>query len=450
MFHEFLNGRSTLYNIEPIGVGAGHVESLTSYLMRIAFSHNVAVGTLMNKLIIPEMGKEYLKRSSTGGGNRLYDAARSLNAYSEISFELVQVMEKLTSRNDLSNLTLTRWKEFIPQRNLLRDSLAWCPVCIQEMRELESSIFYPLIWNIKIVEICIKHQRILRDSCHACNKNIEILRRNSIPGYCPHCFASLDIDTQEEILLDQQELKWQEFVIQNIEDLLTMDKSSFESSKINKHEILNLLNQIFEKRFLGNISHFSQYLNVPKTTLRYWLNGENFPTLGNLLKIFFEFNKKISELLFKTDISPDIVSEIKEQDITNHEKSSRRQLDHEAIKEQLNELLLVNPPMSMVAAAKMIGRDKRILYSNFPNICKEISTRYRKFVKNKSSKRVEILKNEIDAAINSLIKDGVYPSRRQVEKVTNKSGLLKEKVLQDHWKARLIENCNVFEKQGGI
>ena len=40
--------RSVLYNILPIGMGTMEVESLTSYIARIADAHGVATGTLIN------------------------------------------------------------------------------------------------------------------------------------------------------------------------------------------------------------------------------------------------------------------------------------------------------------------------------------------------------------------------------------------------------------------
>ncbi|MGR5996007.1 hypothetical protein ACT7C9_30940 [Bacillus cereus] len=45
----------------------------------------------------------------------------------------------------------------------------------------------------------------------------------------------------------------------------------------------------------------------------------------------------------------------------------------------------------------------------------------------------------IDQHVESLIQQGVYPSRRRVEEMANKPGLLKEKKLRDYFK-ELIED----------
>lgn len=103
---EHIYHRSHLYNIEPVGIETGLVESLSSYLIRAAYEHNITVGCLINKMVFTEMNKNYLVRSAIHGGNRFYEGAKTINGYMDNSTEFVRIMELLTSRTDLSNLTL--------------------------------------------------------------------------------------------------------------------------------------------------------------------------------------------------------------------------------------------------------------------------------------------------------------------------------------------------------
>lgn len=66
------NQRSELYNIEPLGLETGMVESLSSYIIRLAYKHNLNVGDLVNKLIIPELNKDYLIKSAIYGGDSFF------------------------------------------------------------------------------------------------------------------------------------------------------------------------------------------------------------------------------------------------------------------------------------------------------------------------------------------------------------------------------------------
>lgn len=47
-----------LYNIPPIGVGTMEIESLSSYISRVASSHCIYVGDLINKILIYELKKK--------------------------------------------------------------------------------------------------------------------------------------------------------------------------------------------------------------------------------------------------------------------------------------------------------------------------------------------------------------------------------------------------------
>lgn len=428
---------SVLYNIEPVGLETTLVESLSSYLIRVAYEHNITVGNLINKIVIPEMNKAYLDRSTVYGGNSFYEGAKTINGYMNYSTELVRVMGILTTRKDLSNLTLFKLKDFIPLRNLFKVSLSWCPNCIRDWYGSGKTIYYPLIWYLKSIKICTRHKCFLLDKCPNCNKKIDILRRQMILGYCPNCSSLLaqPFSTEE---MDIQELYWYNFNYQNISSLISanFNKLSIKQSKYNINKQLNILNQ---ELFLGNISNFSELCGVPKSTLRCWLKGENTPSLDKLLLICYRLNIEILDLLLgKRKIDIDI-SKINKSMSINKYKTERKPFNFDLIEKKLNEFLLYDIPISMTAVAREIGKDKRILYRNFPDYCKCISERYKNYLVEKSNERIQLLKNEINIAFNLLIDEKVYPSSGKIEEKINKKGLLREKVLQDFWRKMLIE-----------
>ena len=45
--------RSRLYCLEPVGVGTGMVESLTSYIARLAAAHSLKLSTFVIKILAP-------------------------------------------------------------------------------------------------------------------------------------------------------------------------------------------------------------------------------------------------------------------------------------------------------------------------------------------------------------------------------------------------------------
>lgn len=431
--------RSALYNIEPIGLETGLVESLSGYLIRVAFEHNISVGHLLNKMVFQKMNKSYLDRTSIYGGNRFYEGSKTINGYMENAIELARIMDKLTSRNDLSNLTLYKFKEFIPLRNLMKESLTWCPDCIGDWKKGGKVIYYPLIWFLKPVKVCKKHNCFLIDRCPVCNKTVDILRRQMILGYCPKCSSILSNDLESK-RFDLAELNWELFVCENMEGLLSINQKNIVAGRF-KHTFLDKLKLINEEHFSNNVASFSSYLNIPQNTLRYWLNGKSSPSLDNILNICFKFNQKIFSFLLESQKVDINILQFNEKLVINKKtKKTPKPITYDVIEKKLIELLEIETPISMTFVAKIIGRDRRVLYGNFPDICKRISKRYNDYVKEKSELRIKRLKEQIKLAFNKLKSEGVYPSCWRVEEYMNKNGVLKEKVLQDYWKFLLMQS----------
>lgn len=441
---EQLYTASVLYNIEPMGTETGLIEGFSSYLIRVAYEHNITVGHLINKIVIPEMNKDYLERSTIYGGNSFYEGAKTINGFTANATKLIKVMELLTSREDLANLTFYKLKGVISIRNLLKESLSWCPDCIRNWMENEKVIYYPLIWYLKSVKICFVHRRYLLEICSSCNKKIDLLRRNMIPGYCPNCFKLLTQDTLSE-QPDAQETRWHIFVYQNTKTLLGMNNSQLDFIR-SQEKIFKQLSLINEDFFSGNISSFAKFTNIPKSTLRDWLKGENLPTLNGILSICYKLNIKILDFILQNPQKNANILQFSNKLDVNKEKKIRRSLDVVAIENRLGELLICNTPISMTEAAKIIGRDRRVLYSHFPDYCKQISKRYSNFIEEKSSHRIQLLKEEINNAFYSLINNKIYPSSGKIEKYLNKNGLLREKVLQDYWRGLLTQSN--FSREG--
>ncbi|SFF45017.1 TniQ protein [Paenibacillus algorifonticola] len=110
--------RSKLHSLEPIGVGTEVVESLTSYIGRLAESHNITTGVLLKNILGPQSNKKYLfeVKNQTKNPNSFRDY---INNYGVIAREFVLTIEQLTLRNDIQYLTLVPWNGFVGKRRLL-------------------------------------------------------------------------------------------------------------------------------------------------------------------------------------------------------------------------------------------------------------------------------------------------------------------------------------------
>ena len=103
--------RSRLYSLQPMAIGTQHVESLSSYIMRVAEAHTVSVRTLILKEIFPDL--------STMPTNTHFSGLHSLNGMSACFEQWVAILGKLTSRRDLCALTLLPWRRLLASDGIL-------------------------------------------------------------------------------------------------------------------------------------------------------------------------------------------------------------------------------------------------------------------------------------------------------------------------------------------
>lgn len=182
---------SRLFNIEPIGVGTPYIESLPSYIKRLAKAHFVFPGTLLAKEVYSEVyyyaSKEYC-----------------LNSWSksDLSFNfvngIIRILENKTSNCNIRYLSLLKFGNKIYQKFHIRRYAAWCPICYEESKQFNCTIYEPLIWSIEDVSICKKHNVKLHLVCPTCNSQIQRYESELIIGYCPRCNTWLGSDQAEK------------------------------------------------------------------------------------------------------------------------------------------------------------------------------------------------------------------------------------------------------------
>lgn len=69
--------------------------------------------------------------------------------------------------------------------DMLQKSRCYCPLCIAENH------YYKLMWQVKEVSFCKKHNILLQSRCSKCGKCIPIIPVSSEMGTCPYCHSQL-------------------------------------------------------------------------------------------------------------------------------------------------------------------------------------------------------------------------------------------------------------------
>lgn len=189
--------RSHLYHLAPVGLGSAVVESLTSYVARLAEAHDISVGTLVTREVLPKVRSEFRRheyRTPALKSTFLYDA-HTLNGVGQVSQDWIDVLEQLTGVRGLQYLTMGTWRQVISGADLLRRKRAWCPLCLEHWRDSNRQLYEPLLWALKEVSVCPTHACLLADRCPHCRGDQHVISAKVKPGHCGRCRHWLGMNT---------------------------------------------------------------------------------------------------------------------------------------------------------------------------------------------------------------------------------------------------------------
>ena len=155
--------RSRLYYLEPIGIGTPYIESLTSYVARLAKAHCLSPKLLLERGI-NSFNTQSSKRNNLFG---IRQYSGEINGRGETASKLVNLLEKVTFKENLRFSTLLSWTEIFPRKKLVKTNKSWCPLCYQDFIAQNKPVYEPLIWSVNIVSTCSIHKTPLESLCHS-------------------------------------------------------------------------------------------------------------------------------------------------------------------------------------------------------------------------------------------------------------------------------------------
>ena len=295
--------RSRLYRLEPIGIGTPYVESLTSYVARLALAHCVTPKALIMKVILPLQGKVDASRNFYFRLNKFwYDGASTLNGVGSAASEWVDSLQTLTGVPQLRFLTMLTFLEVIAVGGLLRRSKAWCPLCYEEWRCHRQVLYEPLLWSLSSIDICLYHQQPLMMQCPRCSKTIPFLTQTMRPGYCPCCVSFLGKFQKQPEKNERADTEWLYWKATVTGDLLAT--ASCLSTPPQREDIASRLHAFVDGYAAGNVSALARFLEMTIQVLWGYLRQENVPSFDTLLKMCHSFSLTPGEFLTTTRESP--------------------------------------------------------------------------------------------------------------------------------------------------
>jgi hypothetical protein len=329
MLHDLLrelgiSPRSQLAALEPLGAGTETVESLMSYLHRLANVHGVRPASLVTHFC-SEHNRQQL-----------------LGWWSRDQLALADKFSELTCRDDLSALTLSRWKTLITNCGLYRRFRAWCPQCLSEMVKP----YQPILWNLSAVTCCTRHKRELITACPECSKKLTVYAEGCISQACCRCKADLCSITASVV-----PCKWESWKAAACGDLLAYSHL----------QPVNDLETILEQFFRA---HANKTAAARAAGLGYaFMHSRHRTTsLDTILRVAYSSGVKPSDLLFGNVGSLRVrAHEIPEKRIPIRPRYTQNELV-----QRITALTRKNPKLGAEETARLLGVSPRLLLRKCP------------------------------------------------------------------------------------
>ncbi len=282
--------RSRLYSLQPMAIGTRRVESLSSYIMRLAEAHTVSVRTLILQEIFPDL--------STRLTNTHFSGLHSLNGMSACFEQWVAILGKLTSRRDLFALTLLPWQSLLASDGILRRRRTWCPRCFEEWQRRGMPIYECLAWALAPVTVCPVHYVYLEQHCPRCRRPMLVLSAHAHPGFCAHCDGWLGDDSDAPgAHASAQVMEDQLWIANHVGEFLALGTTVGDQDS--PCHLLSNLQRMLVELAKGNQQLLGRLAKISSAALNAWLSGKRLPSLALVVRLCQNLRLPINRLVLE-------------------------------------------------------------------------------------------------------------------------------------------------------
>lgn len=430
--------RSRLYHLQPIGRATGEVESATSFLARLASHHTVSTWSLLKCEIGPRLfGAEAVLRYRLGELVTTMGAA--FNGENDTSRKVISILQELTGRKNLSQISMAFCKGFISPRFLVSVKQSWCAECLSEWKAAGREIYSPLLWHLMAVRVCPRHGIPLRIACPECGKSFHPLTAHSRPGFCPRCcswLGSRPSNAESEPPHQTNDIEIARLVVDFLQHspgaLAACDESAFPQN----------IELLLQRLFSGNVAALARFLKINRYTILAWKAKTQRPTLLSL-----------ADLSLKVSVSPTAILSVRlrgDEFVLRMDTPDRvfrrrfvapRQINLDRIQQALEDVVKedVFPRPSLSQMAARLGCDQTTLDRRFPDLANRIKERYRESCAIRKEARAKELESIVRRAAIDIHRAGEYPSQYRVRRALPKSIDMRDPPANKAWKQTLVE-----------
>lgn len=358
---------SQLYHLEPIGLGTPFVESLSSYILRLAQAHHVLPIRLAHHIQSCVAEKAHFPALT-------FQTFNAVNSNSGLAQRWVAALARLTLRQELHLLTMLPWANVFATTGLMHRHLVWCPNCFQEWRETGIPLSLPLLWLVSAVSVCLRHQKPLCTQCPFCRQEQPAIAGTCWLGYCAHCGGLLDGNQSAEIAPEHPwpDATWEQkmWVAHSLGTLLAATPTL--NTVPDESTLECFAQQCVTQLGHGNMRATARLLGIPPGVLSPWQRCQGHRVN---VKTFFSvcFHGGIAPL--EAIVYRQITVQSAKPDVINEPETSRpkrygrrKHLNKEKLARDLDTIIAHNelPPPTVHEVTGRLGCCKDTLIRHFP------------------------------------------------------------------------------------
>ena len=425
--------RSPLYALQPIGMGTPLVESLSSYMTRLAEAHSIFPGVLISKVIGPRVPGYALVKRPHGlfreGGAR----STLFNGVGLPARRAVQALATLTLRTDLRYLTLLPLAAVLPRsaKGLIRLTKAWCPVCYEEWHQTAQMIYDPLLWALQAITSCARHALRLSTCCpyQDCARPLPGMAWRSRAGYCSYCQRWLGLESVRAkamvACLEETEWGWQQWVAEALGVVLALLPSVPVLPE--RQRVRQVVAHAVEQISAGDLPAFARTLALSRNTIYYWCQGEQIPDIDMLLRVCCRLGLSLRDFFFQEvdTLRPQLQETAKPPSMVF---TKRWMIQEEQVYQVLEQAAASNeqPPPTLRLVALRIGHTSLVLYKIHPTACREIVARHKTYVQQRKETRLQTFREEIRLIALKLHVEGEVLTQKSIAPHLSQPGVLRD------------------------
>lgn len=174
-----------LFTVPLMGFDTPEVESLPSYISRIAYIHKVSVGAIIR------MVNDTIEGDNQTGKQHIKPEA--LLQPNQTTMKLSSILGLMTSQ-PLEQSTLIWLSKALGRSSLeLVKNYRWCPECFSEMKSSDVDPHIKLKWHMSAIKFCPVHGTDFISKCQKCGCDQTGYDRKADFSTCQNCRADLSI-----------------------------------------------------------------------------------------------------------------------------------------------------------------------------------------------------------------------------------------------------------------